>query len=514
VIPTAWPEAGLPPNSNIIGTDPQLSDPEKLDFTLKSGSPAVGYGCQTFASSPPAARWPRNDAASCPRAAGDAGLLDADGADRTVAARVAIPARCARSLIEASGDVTVDTLWDADTVLVTGDVTVVHPATLTVAGGTNVVFEDHYALTVAGRLLAIGTASDPILFTTDEPEAFAPDSTTTGSWAGIRFPWTPAATGESRLEWCTLEYAKSVDGDGLGGAITSMGYSNLLVRNCIFRSNIAVYGGAVACTHQAAPTFVNCLFDGNRTFWHGSAIYSEYGYPKIISCTFADNQVTNGNEYERTGVVHSHIGKPSMTGSVVWGNVSPYYLPGELTECKSFYTTYSCIEEGGGGTGSFDADPLYTGFGPAAFSPVPWSPCINAGPADTTALRLLAIDLVDGARILEGRLDMGCYEPLPITLVDPAESVLALSPPFPNPMRGRCELAFSVATGGAFSMDIYDIAGRHVRTIGTGTASPGLHSAAWDGTNDSGESVSAGVYFVRLSLDGFDDAARKIVLIR
>ncbi len=413
-----------------------------------------------------------------------------------------------------AGDITVDTLWDADTVRVTGDVEVVYPATLTVAAGANVVFEDHYSMTVLGRILAVGTACDPILFTTDEPDAFAPNSTIAGSWGGIRFPWTSAATGESRLEWCTLEYAKSVDDDGLGGAITSEGFSNLLVRNCVLRSNVAVYGGAIACTHQAAPTIVNCLFEGNYTLWHGSAIYSEYGYPDVIACTFAGNHVANGNPYERTGVVHNHIGKPSMTGSVVWGNISPYYLPGELTECKPFYTTYSCVEEGGGGTGSIDIDPLYTGFGGAAFSPVPWSPCVNAGPVDTTALRLPAIDLVNGARILEGRIDMGCYEPLPTTVVDTLEPALALSPPFPNPMRGHCELAFALTTDAAFSIDIYDPAGRHIRMLRSGSGSPGRHSVRWDGGNNSGERVAAGIYFARLSVDGHGDATSKIVLIR
>ncbi len=413
-----------------------------------------------------------------------------------------------------SGDITVDTLWDADTVRVTGDVTVVHPATLTVAAGANVVFEDHYSLTVHGRILAVGTACDPIMFTTDEPGAFAPDSTTAGSWAGIRFPWTPAAAGESRLEWCTLEYAKSVGDDGLGGALTVEGFSNLLVRNCTLRSNIAVYGGAMACTHLAAPSIVNCLFEGNRTLWHGSAVYNEYGYPDIVSCTFADNHVINGNQYERTGVVHNHISKPTMTGSVVWGNISPYYLPGELVECKPFYTTHSCIEEGGGGTGCIDADPLYTGFGLAPFSPAPWSPCVNTGPADTTALRLPTTDLVDGARILEDRVDMGCYETPPSTAVDPVAPAIALSPPFPNPTHGRCELGFTLATDAEIALSLHDVTGRRVATLRSGRVSPGKHIARWDGTNNAGDRVAAGIYFARLSAEGSADVTRKIVLVR
>ena len=504
--PTPWPEAGLPPNNNVIGIDPQLSDPDKLDFTLKSGSPAVGYGCQTFAPAPPQARWSTDG--------GERRLLVTERVDRPDPALSATPVVRTRSILEVAGDITVDTLWDADTVRVTGDVTIVHPATLTVAAGASVIFEGHYSLTVLGRLLAIGTACEPILFTTDEPGAFAPDSTTTGSWQGVRFPWTRAATGESRLEWCALEYAKAVDGDGLGGAITALGYSNLLVRNCVLRSNVAVYGGAVACTHQAAPMFVNCLFEGNTTLWHGSAIYNEYGYPNIIACTFANNQVANGNEYERTGVVHSHIGKPSMTGSIVWGNISPYYLPGELVECKPFYTTYSCIEDGGGGVGSIDVDPLYSGFGSAVFSPVPWSPCVNTGPADTTALRLLAVDLADSERFLEDRLDMGCYEPVPTTGAGEMGLRLALSPPFPNPTRGSCDLAFSLTSDAVLSIDIYDVAGRHIRTLCSGNVPSGRHTARWDGGNSSGEAVATGVYFARLSADGFEDVTRKIVLVR
>ncbi len=512
MIPTPWPEAGLPPNNNMIGTDPQLADPAKLDFTLKGGSPAIGYGCQTFASprqrsERQVTRWTgigANGRAAAPYAGEQ---LD----DAT-------PATCARLMrnsLEVSGDITVDALWDADTMRVTGDVTVVYPATLTVAEGVRVVFDGHHSLTVLGRILAIGTPCDPILFTTDEPEAFAPDSTTTGCWGGIRFPWTSAAAGESRLEWCTIEYAKSVDGDALGGAISTVGFSNLVARNCVFRSNVASYGGAVACTHQASPAFVNCLFENNYTLWHGSAVYSEYAYPDLIACTFAGNHVSNGNQYELTGVVHSHIGKPAMTGSVVWGNISPYYLPGELAGCKPFYTTYSCIEEGLTGTGNIDMDPLFAEHGTAPFSPVPWSPCVNTGPADTAGLRLPATDLVDGTRILEGRVDMGCYEPEPVTDVDDdAQPVLTLHPAVPNPARGLCELAFSATVGTDVSLELYDIAGRHVRTLRSGPAAAGLQTVEWDGRNASGEDVASGVYLARLSVDGLGDATSKIVLVR
>lgn len=413
-----------------------------------------------------------------------------------------------------AGDITTDTVWDADTVRVTGDVAVLHPATLTVAAGASVVFEDHYALTVHGRMLAVGTASDPILFTTDDPGAYAADSTTTGSWAGIRFPWTAEDLGESRLEWCVLEYAKGVTADAPGGALTVEGCSNVFARSSVFRSNTAVYGGAVACTHQAAPAFVNCLFEGNVTLWHGSAVYAEYGYPELTACTFSRNRVENGNQYERTGVVHTHIGKPAVTGSVLWGNPSAYYLPGEITECKPFYVTHSCVEEGGGGEGCIDIDPLFAGLGTHGLSLVPWSPCVNAGPADTAALRLPATDLADAPRLVEGRIDMGCYEPTPVTGVEDSAAALALSPPRPNPSRGDCELAYSLASEAHVTLSLYDAAGRLVRTLENGPVPAGPRTARWDGTNNAGDRVAAGVYFARLASDGLPPATRKIVLLR
>ncbi len=153
-----------------------------------------------------------------------------------------------RSSIEVSGAIAFDTLWDADTVRVVGNVAVDDGVTLTVAPGTRIEFADFYRLTVLGRLLAVGTVGDPIVFTTDEPEA------STGCWNGIRFPWTSSINEESRLEHCVIEFSKALGGEPWGGALSVIGFSKLLVRNSIFRNNVADYGGAIFCSHHAAPT--------------------------------------------------------------------------------------------------------------------------------------------------------------------------------------------------------------------------------------------------------------------
>ena len=43
-LPVSWEEAGSAPNNNIMQQDPMLTDPENGDYSLASGSPAVGYG--------------------------------------------------------------------------------------------------------------------------------------------------------------------------------------------------------------------------------------------------------------------------------------------------------------------------------------------------------------------------------------------------------------------------------------------------------------------------------------
>ena len=52
---------------------------------------------------------------------------------------------------------------------------------------------------------------------------------------------------------------------------------------------------------------------------------------------------------------------------------------------------------------------------------------------------------------------------------------------------------------GSVSLKVYDNIGRLVRTLAVGKANPGNYTAVWNGMNDAGARVPAGVYFVTLS---------------
>jgi hypothetical protein len=79
-----------------------------------------------------------------------------------------------------------------------------------------------------------------------------------------------------------------------------------------------------------------------------------------------------------------------------------------------------------------------------------------------------------------------------------------LAPPSPNPAGGggASVLRFGLARPGRAELRVLDAAGRQVRTLLAGEIAAGEHRVAWDGRDDGGRPVAAGLYFVRLAADG------------
>jgi hypothetical protein len=73
-----------------------------------------------------------------------------------------------------------------------------------------------------------------------------------------------------------------------------------------------------------------------------------------------------------------------------------------------------------------------------------------------------------------------------------------LYPARPNPARGTVGVRFRLAAAGEVTLRIYDLVGRCVRTLAEGAQPAGEQTRVWDGTDDRGGRVGAGVYWVRL----------------
>ncbi len=71
----------------------------------------------------------------------------------------------------------------------------------------------------------------------------------------------------------------------------------------------------------------------------------------------------------------------------------------------------------------------------------------------------------------------------------------------PTPFADRTELRFSLPVRGDHSLTVYDVGGRRVRRLSSGPAEAGAHAVVWDGRDDEGRVVPAGVYFYTLRTD-------------
>jgi len=80
-------------------------------------------------------------------------------------------------------------------------------------------------------------------------------------------------------------------------------------------------------------------------------------------------------------------------------------------------------------------------------------------------------------------------------VVTPADIRLVAAP---NPFLGGSSIGFTLARADDVTLGVYDLSGRAVRVLQRGRLAAGVHQMQWNGRDERGERVPAGVYFVRL----------------
>lgn len=82
----------------------------------------------------------------------------------------------------------------------------------------------------------------------------------------------------------------------------------------------------------------------------------------------------------------------------------------------------------------------------------------------------------------------------------------------PNPFNPVTEIAYGLPERGHVALRVYNVAGKLVRVLVDGEVDGGYHAATWDGRDDRGEAVGSGVYFCRMEAEGFEEAAKMVLL--
>lgn len=134
---------------------------------------------------------------------------------------------------------------------------------------------------------------------------------------------------------------------------------------------------------------------------------------------------------------------------------------------------------------------------------------LSGVPSGTTTLRVSAASAYGGNDVARAETEF------PWTGSDvPGSTSGQLIGNEPNPFRSRTAIRFYVPReNAAVQLRVFDIAGRLVRVLDEGTSPEGVQVRSWDGTDQTGRGVRAGIYFVQLGVDGAV-ATKKVVLLR
>ncbi|MER3524124.1 MAG: hypothetical protein C4326_08675 [Ignavibacteria bacterium] len=89
----------------------------------------------------------------------------------------------------------------------------------------------------------------------------------------------------------------------------------------------------------------------------------------------------------------------------------------------------------------------------------------------------------------------------------------ALLQNYPNPFNPSTTIRYTLGKRAKVALDLFDVLGKHVRTLVRAEQGAGAYNVVWDGTDDRGIGAASGVYMLLLRAGDFR-ATRKILLVR
>ena len=352
--------------------------------------------------------------------------------------------------------------------LIQGAIMIPNDSTLTIEPGVTVNFQGTYKLYVQGRIIAIGTATDTIIFTV---------ANTTNGWRGIRFDNTPATNDTSKLYYCKLQYGKATgtSPDDKGGTFYFYNFSKVIIANCrISNCTANSYGGGIFCS-SSSPTISNNTISNNTTNSNGGGIFCYSNNSTITNNTIVNNSAVNGGALYCTGTSN-----PILRNTILWGNTAStggqqLYLNNEASDPNFYYCDVQGSTAAFGLNGVFytgiyqnniDTNSLFvspsggsgTGFNgvTADWSLQSGSPCINAGDPSGT---YPATDIAGNPRIIGGTIDIGAYEYQTIDAVAQYSSQTAFAV-YPNPSSGKIQVISNQYS--VIGIEIYNVMGEKI----------------------------------------------------
>ncbi|MCF7810325.1 T9SS type A sorting domain-containing protein [bacterium] len=84
---------------------------------------------------------------------------------------------------------------------------------------------------------------------------------------------------------------------------------------------------------------------------------------------------------------------------------------------------------------------------------------------------------------------------------------------YPNPFNPSTTISYQLEDAGMVSLTVFDINGRLIKSLVSERQTSGAYTVEWKGNNNSGQTVTAGLYFYHLSVDN-GSQTRKMLLLK
>ncbi|RMG67245.1 MAG: T9SS C-terminal target domain-containing protein, partial [Calditrichaeota bacterium] len=91
---------------------------------------------------------------------------------------------------------------------------------------------------------------------------------------------------------------------------------------------------------------------------------------------------------------------------------------------------------------------------------------------------------------------------------------IRLKPMYPNPFNPTTLVEFELPRPSRLRLVIYNALGQQVRVLAAGQFREGIHRLRWDGTDQFGNQLPTGMYFIRLSTKTGIQRTRSVLLLR
>lgn len=199
--------------------------------------------------------------------------------------------------------------------LIQGSIMVANGATLTIEPGVTINFQGTYKMLILGKIIAIGSSNDSIIFTA---------SNTSTGWRGIRFDNTVITNDSSKFHFCRFQYGKATGAspDNNGGALYFNNFSKAIISNCHISNCAANSGGGAIYCSGSSPKIINNLINNNT-----SVVFDNYIGGAGIYCTASSNPIISNNRIinntaSNGGGIYCYNSSPTISNNTISYNVA------------------------------------------------------------------------------------------------------------------------------------------------------------------------------------------------